>query len=135
MHSQLKQKLFTFMDLVAYWRGRYGCSSPSKVLHGLACQRHLNLPIMLQQHQVGLKWLIVLFSDEGNRVNNLFQHLPFSVIGTSLPKNCFEKFLNLRHSGDSSKWAPTRATETATKLSSLDEAKVTHTLCEIYCNL
>ena len=35
VHSQLKQKKFTFIDWVAYWRGQYGCSSPStKVLHG-----------------------------------------------------------------------------------------------------
>ena len=37
VHSQLKQKKFTFIDWVAYWRGQYGCSSPStKVLHDVA---------------------------------------------------------------------------------------------------
>ena len=34
VHSQLKHKLFTYMDWVAYWQGLYGFSSPStKVLH------------------------------------------------------------------------------------------------------
>ena len=40
VHSQLKQKIITFMDWVAYHRGLYGCSSPStKVLRGLYKQR------------------------------------------------------------------------------------------------
>ena len=34
VHSHMKQMMFTFMDWVAYWQGRYGGWSPStKVLH------------------------------------------------------------------------------------------------------
>ena len=44
VHSQLKQKMFTFIDWLAYWRGRYGCSSHStKVLHENKGNKHSSL--------------------------------------------------------------------------------------------
>ena len=92
MHLQLKQTFFNFMDWVAYWWGRYGCSSPAFILSSSAAYRvglpscssisliePENTPLLRKRNS----WpLILLVWIQPNQTEPLFDWFGFSIFAT-----------------------------------------------------